>query len=338
MKLYLSPSQNHQKLQQATPQLAYQGEKVGPWQRKLRKRVETVLGVPNVERPAIKAQRLWLQQHELGTIEKLAFRAEPYSDIVAYFCVPHGLEAPYPVAICLQGHSTGMHVSIARELDDETKPIEAKGDRDFGLGCMRHGFAALCIEQRSFGNRSEKLQENRSPKRCHDAAMQALMLGRTLVGERVFDVDRGIDYLESRGDVDMGKVGVMGNSGGGTTSIYSAALLDRVQFAMPSCAFCTYSDSIMSINHCVCNYVPGILQWAEHADVLGLFAPKPLVVVTGKEDPIFPIKGVRKAFRDLKKIYSAAGAAERCVLVEGSEGHRFYEDQAWAELLKLLRA
>ena len=31
--------------------------------------------------------------------------------------------------------------------------------------------------------------------------MQALMLGRTLVGERVFDVDRGLDYLESRGDI-----------------------------------------------------------------------------------------------------------------------------------------
>ena len=47
------------------------------------------------------------------------------------------------------------------------------------------------------------------------ADMRALLLGRTLLGERVFDVDRAIDYLESRGDVDMTTLGLMGNSGGG---------------------------------------------------------------------------------------------------------------------------
>jgi hypothetical protein len=57
----------------------------------------------------------------------------------------------------------------------------------------------------------------------------------------------------------------------------------------------------MSIYHCGDNYIPGILQYAEAADVLGLFAPKPLVVVAGKTDPIFPIKGVRKSFADLKR-------------------------------------
>jgi len=337
MPLYLSPSQNHRYLMDNMQQsLAFDGGPVKPWQNKLRRKLKDLIGLPDVERPAIKARSIWTQQHELGTIEKISFTSEARSDILAYFCTPKDIKPPYPTMICLQGHSTGMHVSIARKQEDETESYQVEGDRDFGLGAMRHGFAALCIEQRSFGERKEKTQEKISSHGCHDATMQALMLGRTLVGERVFDVDRGIDYLETRGDIDMKRVGVMGNSGGGTATIYSAALLDRIKFAMPSCAFCTYRDSIMSIYHCADNYVPGILQYAEAADVMGLFAPKPLVVVAGKTDAIFPIKGVRKAFGDLKKIYEAAGAADQVSLAVGSEGHRFYEDIGWTQLLKIL--
>jgi dienelactone hydrolase len=338
MPLYLSPSQNHRYLMDNMQHsLAFDGGLVKPWQNKLRRKLKELVGVPDVERPAIKVRSIWKQEHKLGTIEKISFTSEERSDILAYFCTPKDIKPPYPTMICLQGHSTGMHVSIARKQEDETVAYQVEGDRDFGLGAMRHGFAALCIEQRSFGERKEKKQKAISSHGCHDATMHALMLGRTLVGERVFDVDRGIDYLETRGDIDLKRVGVMGNSGGGTATIYSAALLDRIKFAMPSCAFCTYRDSIMSIYHCGDNYVPGILQYAEAADVMGLFAPKPLVVVAGKTDPIFPIKGVRKAFGDLKKIYEAAGAADKLALAVGSEGHRFYEDIGWNALLKILK-
>jgi pimeloyl-ACP methyl ester carboxylesterase len=118
--------------------------------------------------------------------------------------------------------------------------------------------------------------------------------------------------------------------------MYAAALLPRLSFAMPSCSFCTFADSIMSIYHCGDNYIPGILQYAEAADVMGLFAPKPLVIVTGRQDPIFPLAGVRKAFRDLQKIYDAAGAKNNCRLVIGEGGHRFYADDAWPKLLKMI--
>ena len=85
----------------------------------------------------------------------------------------------------------------------------------------------------------------------------------------------------------------------------------------------------MSIYHCADNYVPGLLKYAEMADIMGLFAPKPLVIVAGEKDPIFPIAATRKAFRDLKRIYKAAGAESHCHLVVGKEGHRFYAEDAW---------
>ena len=82
------------------------------------------------------------------------------------------------------------------------------------------------------------------------------------------------------------------------------------------------------------NYIPGLLQYAEMSDIMGLFAPKPVVLVAGKKDDIFPIAKTRLAFKELKKIYQASGAADRCHLVVGSEGHRFYADDAWPVMLK----
>ena len=334
----LSPSLYHRQLMDAMqPSMSFDGGDVEEWRARLRPKVSELVGLPDGDRIPLNPVSLWKRDHSQGTIEKLVFHSEPGSDIVGFLCLPANATPPYPFFICVQGHTTGAHHSIAVERDDNSIPMEIAGDRDFGLQCMERGIAALCIEQRSFGERRELVQEQVSTHGCHDAAMHALMLGRTLIGERVFDVDRGLDYLETRNDVDWSRIGIMGNSGGGTISLFSAALLPRIKFAMPSCYFCTFRDSLMSIYHCADNYVPGLLKYAEMADVMGLFAPRPVVLVCGAADPIFPVEATRRAFLNLQKIYRAADAADRCHLVVGQGGHRFYADDAWPVMLDELR-
>jgi len=93
----------------------------------------------------------------------------------------------------------------------------------------------------------------------------------------------------------------------------------------------------MSIRHCMDNYIPGLLKVAEMSDIMGLFAPKPVVIVAGKEDEIFPIKATRQAFRELQDIYDSCGAEEHCHLVVGDGGHRFYADDAWPIMLEEIK-
>lgn len=333
--LNLSPSDFHLKLMaKSTPEQSYDGGAVRKWQTRLRRKLQELVGDIPKDRGPLRPRSLWQREHPLGSIEKVVFTAESGADVLAYVCLPQNARPPYTSMICLQGHSTGMHRSIGVDREDETKPFEGEGDRDFALQCMQRGIAALCIEQRSLGLRRERKQKLVHAQGCHDAAMHSLMLGRTLIGERVFDVDRGIDYLAQRGDADMKRIGVMGDSGGGNISLFSAALLPRIAFAMPACYFCTFKDSIMAIRHCADNYVPNLLRYAEMADLMGLFAPKPVVLVVGREDPIFPLTATRRAFRDLRRIYEAAGARPRCHLVVGEGGHRFYAEQAWPVMLK----
>jgi len=317
------------------PLMAYAGGDVAAWQAALRAKLQDLIGDTPTPAP-LNVRSLWKREHPLGSIEKIIFTAETLADVPAYVCLPKNAKPPYVFFICLQGHSSGMHLSIAIDRETEKKTVKVEGDRDFGLGCMARGVAALCVEQRALGERRQRLPVNDPRTPCHDATLHALMLGRTLIGERVFDVDRAIDYLETRGDVDMSRLGVMGNSGGGTVSLFAAALLPRVRFAMPSCYFCTFRDSLMSVYHCMCNYIPGLLKYAEMADVMGLFAPKPLVIVAGRQDPIFPFNGVQEAFEHLRTIYKAAGAENLCRLVVGEGEHRFYAREGWGEMLKLL--
>src|SRR5688572_894476 len=113
--LALSPSLCHRPLLEQTPRLTYGGGPLRPWQRKLRGELSELLGMQRLPapRPALAARRLWRRQHQLGTIEKVAFLCEAGAHAVAYVCIPGGAKPPHRFMICLQGHGVGAHASLA---------------------------------------------------------------------------------------------------------------------------------------------------------------------------------------------------------------------------------
>ena len=155
------------------------------------------------------------------------------------------------------------------------------------------------------------------------------MVGRTVLGMRVLEVMSAVDYLLTDERINGEQIAITGQSGGGTVSLFAAALEPRIAFAAPSCYFCTFKHSIMAMSHCVCNFVPGMLNLCEMYDVAGLIAPRPLLIIAGEQDPIFPIAGVREGFEKLAVIYAAAGASDKLELYVGPEDHRYYKERMW---------
>lgn len=258
---------------------------------------------------------------------RFIYESEPRYFVPAHLLTPKEFEGKLPVVICLQGHSTGMHNSIGRTRfsgDEEG----LKKDRDFAVQAVKRGFAAICIEQRGFGEMNDLNGESGSTN-CAHMASQALIMGRTLLGERCRDISSLIDCLPFFEQLNVEKIGLMGNSGGGTATFYAACMDERIKVLMPSCSLCPYYDSIITIRHCPCNYIPGIFKYLEMPDLTILTAPRPVVVVAGEKDEIFPIGAVKKGYETIKAIYKAAGAPEACRLVIGGEGHRFYAQQSW---------
>jgi len=309
------------------PLMRYDGkEPFAAWQARAAQKLKELLGLPfhrcdncfTVE---------YTKKRDGFTEIRFRFQSEEGYFVPCHLWIPEWANKPIPVVICLQGHSKGMHISLGRPKYPGDEESIRGGDRDFAVRAIQEGYCALAIEQRNFG---ECGGTEEGPD-CYNSSMTALLIGRTTIGERVWDVQRAIDVLEKYFSqvVDTNKIICMGNSGGGTTSFYVGCLEPRVKYIMPSCAVCTFEDSIAAIHHCSCNYIPNIRKYFEMGDLAGLIAPRYLVIVCGKEDPIFPYKGVQKTFELVKSLYKAAGAEDHCALVVGEGGHRFYADAAW---------
>ena len=242
--------------------------------------------------------------------------------------VPEGAKAPIPVFICLQGHSTGFHMSLGNPMFPGDENGIKNGDRDFAVRANAEGYAALAIEQRNFGECGASKKDG-NPQ-CHVSTMTNIINGRTTIGERIADISCAIDALEEHfTELDTENIVLMGHSGGGTATYYAACLEPRIKLAVASCAVCTYKDSIAAMHHCVCNFIPNIAKYFDMGDLGGLIAPRKLIVVNGAQDDIFPKPGVEESYAIIEKLYDAAGVPDNCAHVEGDGGHRFYADPTW---------
>lgn len=300
-------------------------EELSVWQEKARKKLVQLLGLDLYESTG---NALDIEYDKtFDDFREIRFTVETERDlkIPCHLLVPRNTSGDIPLMICLQGHSTGMHISLGRpkfEGDEDT----IAGDRDFALQCVEQGFCALAMEQRGFGEMGGTPETH-----CHEPSMAALLSGRTMMGARVWDVSRVIDCaIENFGSLfDKNKIYCMGNSGGGTATFYAAAVDTRIKAAMPSCAFCTFADSIGGMYHCQCNFVPNVARYFDMSDVAGLIAPRPLVIVSGQLDKIFPIDFAKSEFAKVEELYyEKSGENKKCVHFVGEKGHRFYRD-AW---------
>ena len=86
----------------------------------------------------------------------------------------------------------------------------------------------------------------------------------------------------------------------------------------------TFRDSVFSLSHCIDNYVPGILNWAEMYDIAGLIAPRPLFAESGEKDDIFPVEASRASFARVAKVYDVFDAAASFQTETFDADHSFY--------------
>lgn len=305
------------------------------WQTALRTELIHRLGIPRISArcagaPAAATQRgEWREADHVR--EEWDLTPEPGFRVPFFLLRPLDAKGRTPLVLTPHGHGLRGRFMYAGIADSPTAhQVMTEGERDIALQAVRQGYIAIAPEARAFdeGRGRDEIRQG-APSSCTDWQMRALMFGRTLIGERVWDLMRLIDYASTRGDVDTARVAITGNSGGGTASLYAAAIDERIGVSVPGCYFCDFLDSIGSIHHCACNYFPGMAELADAADIAGLIAPRPFLAIAGRLDSIFPIAAVRRAFDRLKQIYEVAGAADRCELFVGEGGHRYYKDPAW---------
>ncbi|MBN2502548.1 MAG: acetylxylan esterase [Anaerolineales bacterium] len=304
------------------------------WQAAFRPRLHQILGLENLKND-LAGHTTYAEQRDTkdkGNYiqETWHLWVEPTVPLPFYLLRPKYTPSPLPLMLTPHGHHPPhLYAGIVHTKEDAASIREF--DRDIALQAVNAGYLTIAPTARGFGEtRTENAKANDELHACRIELMHGLLVGRTPLGERVWDISRLIDWALANLDVDPHRVAVTGNSGGGATTLFAAACDPRITVAVPSSYFCTFAASIGSIWHCACNYVPGMLRLGEMYDVAGLIAPRPFLAINGEHDDIFPIDAARFAFEKLQQVYAVAGVPQDCQHYIGAGGHRYYKAAAWS--------
>ena len=257
-----------------------------------------------------------------------------------YILIPKHSSGPFPCMLALHGHGYGARGIVGIRPDNTEREPSDDYHKDFAIELCTAAFWSSRPEISCFGERVNDyahLREYHRPKPCHNANTYAMMLGGSVAGLRVWDGMRAIDYLATLPQADVSRLGVMGISGGGMHAFFSACLDLRIKAAVISGYFCDWRHSILAINHCTCNFVPGLLKLGELSDLAGIIAPRPLLVENGDEDEIFPIDAVKATVKKATRAWKAFGAKPiETDFFHG--GHRIHGEKGYPFLARHLRA
>jgi len=276
------------------------------------------------ERTPLNARVVGVLQRPGYRIEKVIFESQPHFYVTANLYLPTTGHPPYPAILFPLGHEPG----------GKTNPTWQQM-----LGSLAtKGFVALTWDPIGQGERlqifDEDLRESKVGNSTTEHTVvgtQCMLVGDHLARYTIWDGMRALDYLLSRKEVDPARIGLTGNSGGGTHTAYIAALDDRIQVAAPSCYITSWHLMLDTIGpqDAEQTFPLWLQEGLDYPDYLYAFAPKPYILLSAIRD-FFPIAGARETFAEAEKVYSAIGAREKLDIFEADDGHGYNKSRRLA--------
>ena len=282
------------------------------WRTTLKSQLNEKLGRFSKQRVKVEANLVEKIEFEEYTREILEFQSVGGLILNVYVLTPKN--QPYekiPSVLALHGHGYGVKEIVGLLPDGRIDNGEPGIHQHFAVNLVKKGLKVFAPEIIGFGERllDHDIATGKQCS-CYSMSTHLLMAGKTLAGLRVFEAQLLIDRMTTFDDVDQKKIGVMGFSGGGLIAAYTAALDDRIK-ATVLCSFTnTFKGSILAMEHCIDNYVPGILKLAELPEIISLISPRKLFVESGTKDPIFPVEHTKEAIAFLENTYVQLGSPE----------------------------
>ena len=231
-------------------------------------------------------------EHEQFTVENLHFQSRPGLYVTANLYIPKDLEKPAPTILYVCGHGNVKKngISYGSKTSYQHHPA----------WFARHGYVCLIIDTLQLGE----------IEGIHHGTYRYKMWwwncrGYTPAGVEAWNCIRALDYLETRKEVDAGRIGVTGRSGGGAYSWWTSALDDRIKVAVPVAGMTDLQNYVVDgcvEGHCDCMFIVNTYRW-DYPLVAALVAPRPLLISNSDKDSIFPLDGVIRLHEKLRNIY-----------------------------------
>jgi dienelactone hydrolase len=248
-------------------------------------------------------------------VEKLHFQSLPGLYVTANVYVPQQATGRVPAILYVCGHS--------RQADGNVSYGNKAGYQHHGAWFARHGYICLIVDTIQLGE-----LEGLHHGTYREGMWWWNARGYTPVGVETWNAMRALDYLQSRPDVDGGKIGMTGRSGGGAYTWYTAALDERVKVAVPVAGITDLHNHVVDggvAGHCDCMFPVNTHRW-DYATLAALVAPRPLLIANSDKDAIFPLDGVVRVHRAVARIYALEQAGDKLGLLITEGPHKDTQD------------
>lgn len=257
------------------------------WQQDLRARLFRAMKmddlVPGQAEIALDPRVVSKTDKETYTEQEIEIQSTPGRRIRVLVTSPTKDNPPCPAVVCIHGHGGNRRV-----VHDNLKIYKG-----FAAELAARGYVTIAADV----GQHEVYEE-----------------GRTLMGERLGDLMRCVDYLRSMPEADPNRIGCGGLSLGGEMAMWLGAMDTRVA-ATVSAGFLTRMDQ-MEHNHCMCWKFDGLRELVDFADIYAMTAPRPLLCQNGEKEPPsqFPPSIAREALKEIRAAYADMGKPDHVQL------------------------
>lgn len=280
------------------------------------------------------------EQRDGYEARKIRFNLSEWSRVPAYLLVPEG-EGPFPAIVLLHDH--GAHFSIGKEkmvrpfyvapevMEDADQWASQCYDGQYvGDYLARHGYVVLAVDALFWGERGRK--EGTSYDAQQALASNFLQMGASWGAFINVDDMRSAEFLASLPFVDKKRVGSLGFSMGAYRSWMLAALTDVVRASASICWMNT-TEHLMTLTNnqnkggsAYAMLIPALRRYLDYPHVASIACPKPTLFFNGTQDKLFPIEGVRDAYREMEAVWKSQRASDRLVTKLWDEKHFFNKE------------
>jgi cephalosporin-C deacetylase-like acetyl esterase len=257
-------------------------------------------------------------------IDEVVFHSEPSIRVTGWFVKPDQSSGPFP---------TILHVSERGKYDTP----EETGDL---VRLAKKGFAVCSVDLRGLGFSIPRLPAA-GPVFYHgdniqeDYAWASFGLGKPVLGQRVWDCLRCLDYLESRPDVDRGRIRGLGEHGGAIALLLAAVIEDRVSSLMLDSIVATYQSLVESKSYSLGLpwFLYGILKHFDLPDMVAAMAPKPCWVLNANnaEGTPWPERKLAAIYHRALQVYKQGGVGEGLRLLVRADDEKQKVLDSWLE-------
>ena len=294
-------------------------KKFSKWKKAARQKVfDCMLMPPPPPANGYQAKVLFEEQRDGYKARKIEIRLSQYYTVPAYVLIPDGT-GPFPAINLLHDH--GAHLFIGKEkmirpltcedstvIKDAEEWLAGYEGQFFGDYLAKNGYVVFSADAPMWGERGQKEGPRRD--RYDMIAGNMMMYGIDLSAWMTYDDIACTEFLAQMPEVDASRIGCTGWSMGAYRAWMLAALSDRITASASVCWMVT-TDEQMSFkydrteNGGFANCIPGLRRWMDYPHIASIACPKPMLFINGKQDKLFPVPGVEKAFSIMHNIWNS---------------------------------